>query len=115
MAVIFFRDLQKKNLLNKWIAEDITESMDSDEQLYSVMFLVKMGWPNENDIGMFTFIGTEDPPLMSFMFKTKSDAFLENVTVLNLKNGWHPYMRAPQDKVNRAMIKTLFGEDEVEV
>jgi hypothetical protein len=108
---IFFRDLQKKNLLNKWIAEDISESMGSEEQLYSVMFLVKM----EKDIGMFTFIGSEDPPLLSFMPKTKTDAFLENVTVLNPKNGWHPYMHAPQNKVNRAMIKTLFGEDEVAV
>jgi hypothetical protein len=108
---IFFRDLQKKNLLWKWIAEDITEDMGSEEQIFSVMFLVKI----EKDIGMFTFVGTEDPPLMSFMPKTRADAFMENATVLNLQNGWHPYMHAPQNKVNRSMIKTLFGEDEVAV
>jgi hypothetical protein len=115
MAVTFFRDLAKKHLLYKWIAEDLSETMGSEEKVYAISFLVKMGWPKENDIGMFTFLSTEEPPTMSFMPKTKSDAFLEDYVVLNPKNRMHPYMQVPEDKVHRAMIRTLFGDDEVEV
>jgi hypothetical protein len=105
-------DFFPKKLLNKWIGEDVQDD-PKQGPVYTVSFYVER--PDKAGIASFSYVAYEDPPWMDFYPKVDPSAFIEDPIALKLSDEVHPYHYAAPNKVFRAMIKALFGEEEVKV
>lgn len=100
------------NYFNVWIAEDITEDVESEEPLYNISWFIK----TKKGVSSFGFLEFENPPLIHFMPIVMRSAIIDLPIILKSSNKLSPYQKASKSLIHRAMIRAFWSKDkEVEV